>query len=197
MKNIGMTSGDGVSRSTTTTPFPWNPTHAINAASSTPLRAVGTKLEADGSMQALFTRVMALDLDKVRARLIAPTPYSFDSQRADRAIESFKRFFFLTGVEKPPLVPSPDIDAVWHEFLMFTREYASSCSDLFGKFVHHEPTSNGDLLKPAFDRTKELFQQYFGVGYVTSSSSECCDGDSCHTCRDQTCCSTDNGGGGL
>jgi hypothetical protein len=156
-------------------------------------------LQSNGDV---LTRVMALDLDKVKRRLVDPKRYGVKQDVADRAIMEFKRFFFLTGTEKPPLVPSKAVDIVWHEFLMFTKDYSQSCGRLFGKFIHHEPTDGAPeeraSLESAFNRTAELYRHYFGAEYVDRSlSGDCCDGESCHTCHDKDCCSTDNGGGGL
>jgi hypothetical protein len=147
-----------------------------------------------------LTQIMNLDLSKVKFRLINPQKHGMSGQSADDAINAFKRFFFLAGVEGPPLVPTKEIDDVWHEFLMFTLDYEKTCRTLFGKFIHHEPSmgtpEETTLMKNAFKRTQELHQKHFNQPYITAYG-DCCSGDSCHTCHDQSCCSTDDGGGGM
>ena len=32
------------------------------------------------------------------------------------------------------------IDEVWHTFILYTRDYAKWCNEVFGRFMHHVPT---------------------------------------------------------
>jgi hypothetical protein len=45
--------------------------------------------------------------------------------------------------------PSPLVDAGWHTFLLYTREYREWCEALAGRFIDHCPTdvdcSTGDI----------------------------------------------------
>jgi hypothetical protein len=112
---------------------------------------------------------------------------------ANKAIRAFKRFFFLAGVEGS-VVPTEEIDKVWHEFILFTQEYELACHALFGKFIHHKPSTGTPdertELAFGYDRTKKLLKRYFGGKYA-AKYADCCDGsDGCHTCSGQTCCST-------
>lgn len=36
-------------------------------------------------------------------------------------------------------MPSQAVDEAWHEFILFTREYAAFCHGVMGRFVHHVP----------------------------------------------------------
>jgi hypothetical protein len=45
------------------------------------------------------------------------------------------------------------IDAMWHTFVLFTREYAEYCDEVFGRFIHHVPTT-----KFQKDRDDELIR---------------------------------------
>jgi len=143
----------------------------------------------------LLARTENLDMSKVKARLIDPNKHGLSEQSAESAISAFKRFFFLAGVEGPPLVPTKVIDNVWHEFLMFTQDYEKACRTLFNKFVHHEPSTGtpdeAAILKKAFMRTQSLHQKHFNQEYATSQA-DCCDGsDGCQTDGGGNCCSTD------
>lgn len=35
------------------------------------------------------------------------------------------------------------IDEMWHTFILVTRDYATFCADMFGRFLHHDPGSAG------------------------------------------------------
>jgi hypothetical protein len=36
------------------------------------------------------------------------------------------------------------VDEMWHTFLLFTEEYAAYCDRVFGRFLHHHPTTPAD-----------------------------------------------------
>jgi hypothetical protein len=36
-------------------------------------------------------------------------------------------------------MPSEVVDALWHEFILYTREYEQFCNKAFGRFFHHTP----------------------------------------------------------
>lgn len=35
--------------------------------------------------------------------------------------------------------PSPEVDALWHAFILDTRVYAAWCEERYGRFIHHVP----------------------------------------------------------
>ena len=50
--------------------------------------------------------------------------------------------FLTRAVEnKINLSPSKEIDTVWHDFILDTKEYANYCMLKFGKFIHHVPST--------------------------------------------------------
>lgn len=36
------------------------------------------------------------------------------------------------------------LDEMWHNFVLFTREYTNYCHDCFGKYIHHAPTPQSE-----------------------------------------------------
>jgi hypothetical protein len=54
-----------------------------------------------------------------------------------------KRFLVLSKAAPDVLwnVYSARIDKVWHEFVLFTREYIEFCQRSFGGYVHHSPSN--------------------------------------------------------
>jgi len=49
--------------------------------------------------------------------------------------------------------PMTVIDEMWHEFILFSREYTGFCRARFGRYVHHKPTTSADRA-----RTKDVSQ---------------------------------------
>lgn len=92
-------------------------------------------------------------------------------EQASRAIERYKTFLFISYLYPQLfLVPTPEIDRVWHVHILHTRQYCNDCQRVFGHFIHHEPDSEfGGKSHPsnfaqAFAQTQallSLFEGYF------------------------------------
>ncbi|HEX6923541.1 MAG TPA: hypothetical protein VF149_06920 [Bacillales bacterium] len=50
-----------------------------------------------------------------------------------------KRFFIMTSLLKYVPMYSDKVDEIWHEMIMFTKEYETFCKDFIGEMIHHEP----------------------------------------------------------
>ena len=55
--------------------------------------------------------------------------------------QGLRQFFlaYLNGGRKYVAMPSQVADDLWHEFILYTREYDSFCKQAFGRFLHHTP----------------------------------------------------------
>lgn len=53
-----------------------------------------------------------------------------------------KDYFIICHIAKGKMVamPSEIVDVLWHEFILFTREYEKFCKKGLGRFLHHVPT---------------------------------------------------------
>jgi hypothetical protein len=54
-----------------------------------------------------------------------------------------RQYFILCNAARGGRVsmPSHAVDAAWHEFILFTREYAEFCNKGLNRFLHHVPAS--------------------------------------------------------
>ncbi|MFD1957900.1 hypothetical protein ACFSL6_27930 [Paenibacillus thailandensis] len=59
-----------------------------------------------------------------------------------------KRYFLLCGIVKSVPMYSKNADRIWHEMLMFTREYEDWCKRYCGEMIHHSPHPPGFEPKP-------------------------------------------------
>ena len=59
----------------------------------------------------------------------------------DRIGKGLKQFFhaYLDGNYRPVSMPSQLADDLWHEFILYTRDYKAFCDNAFGRFLHHTP----------------------------------------------------------
>lgn len=75
-------------------------------------------------------------LDKLKAL----HPLLTDSE-TDRVSRGLKQFFraYLNGGRRHVAMPSRVVDDLWHEFILYTRDYHHFCNNAFGRYLHHTP----------------------------------------------------------
>lgn len=84
---------------------------------------------------------------------------------ARQCAKLYKNFLWLCkkyGSEA--LVPTREIDEFWHNHILFTRRYQRDCQQIFGAYLHHEPSSSDEdpqALIQAFTHTKALYLREF------------------------------------
>ncbi|MBF2050290.1 MAG: glycine-rich domain-containing protein [Leptolyngbya sp. IPPAS B-1204] len=118
--------------------------------------------------QRFLQKVHLLDLRPIASQLIQAQPQRAP-QSIVRAIADYLEFLYL--VDRHPhlqLVPTVEVDEVWHHHILDTRKYAGDCQLLFGKFIHHATYvgtySEEERLAQlqAFTLTQALYRHYFG-----------------------------------
>lgn len=63
------------------------------------------------------------------------------TKEVERLVHEYLVFMWIIKANPEQRVsPSKPIDIVWHQHILFTREYADFCGKHFGKFLHHSPT---------------------------------------------------------
>ena len=77
-------------------------------------------------------------------------------RRKDAALVSrgLRQFFvaYLMSGKKYVAMPSQVADELWHEFILYTRDYDAFCKKAFGGFLHHTPAV---ALRPEHKRDNE------------------------------------------
>ncbi|MUT65090.1 hypothetical protein [Paenibacillus sp. NEAU-GSW1] len=87
---------------------------------------------------------LALDYEsRVKDRVLKITPNMSDSEWNWTWFE-LKRYFLMCAVVKGVPMYSRKVDVVWHEMLMFTREYEQFCIRFCGEMIHHAPHGEGE-----------------------------------------------------
>lgn len=99
---------------------------------------------------------------------------SLAESEAQDLFRETKRFLFLCSISNERLAPSTQIDECWHNFILFTKDYARFCTTFFGTFIHHAPktraeraVSDGSIKR----RTTALARQIFGDEIFTMNWS--------------------------
>ena len=70
----------------------------------------------------------------------------------------FKKYVALLFISQEPLgMISPKIDTLWHQFILFTRQYHEFGQQFYGRYIHHEPTTSLTPLNPKSNGTFEAW----------------------------------------
>jgi len=81
-------------------------------------------------------------------------------QGAHRRFVELLKFLDVCALSSQTVSPPPRVDHAWHEFIVFTRDYAEYCEERFGAFLHHDPTEAKD--HEAYERAYDEATLRFG-----------------------------------
>ena len=123
------------------------------------------------SVETAMASVDSLDLSAVMRKVIEEK--NWNDEVAAYAELRYRRFLGMRLMNaRLFVVPPPDIDAVWHQHILFTREYARDCEKLFGKFLHHEPATgnarDAEVMQQGFVETAKFYAEIFGENYLAA-----------------------------
>lgn len=64
-----------------------------------------------------------------------------DPCSVERVLSGLREYFILCldGRDMILGMPSKSVDAAWHEFILYTRDYIYFCQRAFGMYLHHTP----------------------------------------------------------
>lgn len=142
-----------------------------------------------------------LDLDYLGRKLLDDDAFEaerrngdrlWDEERVERALDEYRQFLALMYWNpEAVLVPSEDIDEVWHTHVLNTARYQDDCETIFGHFQHHFPSFGGsaevqEQQAKGYDETLKLFEDAFGEvpqSYTANAYKKCgkirCDWKKC------------------
>lgn len=116
----------------------------------------------------------------------------WDEARVERALYEYRQFLALMLWHPEAfIVPSEDIDEVWHAHVLHTARYEADCEAIFGRFQHHAPAGGEesgeeqDELLQGRDETLQLFAGAFGEvppSYGASDYRKCGRADEAPKC---------------
>jgi len=121
---------------------------------------------------ALWQVINAYDIDAADValpfsrRLARDNGWSAEFTR--RAIDEYKRFIYLACVSGRTVTPSEEVDCVWHQHLIYTRDYWDRfCGEILRRPIHHCPTQGGqveaDKYRDCYRQTLALYETEFGA----------------------------------
>ncbi|MGA9379633.1 MAG: glycine-rich domain-containing protein-like [Phormidium sp.] len=116
-------------------------------------------------------KLKKLDLGPIAYKLMhREEGFGWTKARTKQAIARYLMFLSLIYLyPNQPIVPTAEIDQVWHQHILDTDKYAADCQMLFGEFIHHFPyyglrgICDRQNWQQAFTRTQLLFQKHFAT----------------------------------
>ena len=142
-----------------------------------------TTISQDLVLEERVCRVDELDLDPVVFKLLHPEPGAphLTLAAADRDAELYRCFLKLCVLYPGrSIVPTRDIDHVWHTHMLDTAKHRFDCDRVFGRCLDHFPYAGlrGEEDRRAwradFARTRMLFTEHFGVEIGAEPAASVC-----------------------
>lgn len=112
---------------------------------------------------------------------------ALDRPQAVQLFQDTKQFLYLCAKYPDPMIPTKAIDEGWHNFILFTEDYASFCTEMLGRFVHHRPTPPS---KRVSENQQRLYQNTLRIAQSEFSSPL----SQNWTASSPTCCASEDGG---
>jgi hypothetical protein len=115
-----------------------------------------------------------LDLDTLDLGIQKVLPGLTTSQSAVLKAR-YRNFLYLCGATGEVIVPTPELDKIWHAHLLDTVKYREDCERIFGFFLDHYPYFGlqGDAaeLEAAYVRSCQLYEAQFGEAYEIQTAA--------------------------
>lgn len=80
-------------------------------------------------------------------------------------IEDYKKYMYVAATSDESCTPSKDVDIIWHEHILFTRDYINHwCGKILKKVIHHEPGTPDEQpkFKSAYEKTQAKIKKTYG-----------------------------------
>jgi hypothetical protein len=142
--------------------------------------------------------VAAIDLSMVKMKLQeADEGKGWTPAECEVAELEYKRYLTLNiRYEDTAIVPTKQIDTMWHYHILDTRAYVNDCDEVFGEYFHHFPyfgmrgEEDAENLKTSFFETVELYEEEFGESMLRNQEAAT---DCWHDCQGRcwNACSND------
>lgn len=102
-----------------------------------PLNGTTQRVPQVRSLLEAHEAISAYKFPSLTARLV--NKFSLSATQAQNVFEDLKQFLVLCAGTSRSISPPYHLDLCWHEFILYTEEYAAFCERFFGKFIHHRP----------------------------------------------------------
>ncbi len=138
----------------------------------------------------LLHRLDTFNAPYLEEKLLQKDVFNTSEEYLQHLVE-FKKYVFLATITPENMaMTSPKVDEVWHQFILFTREYHAFCSQFVGRYLHHTPKTSHTPMNEEIpiDQFVKAYKTYFGeipelwnISSAKTSCSSCCS-SGCASC---------------
>lgn len=111
------------------------------------------------------------DLSMIAAAMVKKQNWLLSE--VEEGLRFYRNFLYLNyKYPNVSLVPSEDIDEIWHNHILHTKKYRDDCEKIFGNYLDHLPSlakegsSAMNELRNAFSKTQDLHEKEFGYPII-------------------------------
>jgi len=114
-------------------------------------------------LKELYKKLIS-DLDSeyiknVKKRVMVHTNWT--EEEYDIYFYGMKQYLLMNAVLKSVPMFSEEVDEIWHEMLMFTKEYEDFCKNFIGETIHHAPNTSEGKNEPGVRAEFDWFYSQF------------------------------------
>lgn len=136
----------------------------------------------EGSIQ---HKIGKLNFAPIYLQLTHKKKLGWPPAKAQKAIADYQDFLCVSFLNKKKsiVVPSEEVDEVWHSHIMDTRKYFSDCMSAFGEVIHHSPylgldeEKGEEELLEAVASTREAYKKTLGKDLPANFEASFCNVD--------------------
>ncbi len=145
----------------------------------------GPHAQLSAEQRQLLNRLDLFEAPYLEEKLLKDGVFE-SAEEYQEAFREFKKFATLRALYgEGQGMASKKVDEVWHQFILFTRQYHAFCREFLGDYFHYNPkTSHTPLSKGAksnlFSRYKAVFGDMPDVwDKGRLECGDCCEGCNC------------------
>lgn len=120
-------------------------------------------------LEMIEMEVGSLDIDHICDRVMNERRWA--PAKVQEVKNRYLRFLILSVTVEEVIIPSKDIDAIWHEHILDTEVYERDCMGCFGFILHHHPgygtkdQAEAQKLREQYERTCAIYAEHYGEPY--------------------------------
>jgi hypothetical protein len=102
------------------------------------IMSTAARIQRTLSQQAVIERAMAFDLSEVTRRYVRD--FNLPADVAALRERELRRYLVLCALHRGAAygMRGP-VDELWHTFIFFTQSYHRFCTEIAGRYIHHQP----------------------------------------------------------
>lgn len=124
------------------------------------------------NVQECYSGLKSWNLEPVRKYLMAKE--GIEAMDAEELEDEYRKFLALASESKGGDPPSAEVDKFWHAHILHSRDYVGMCNEIFGRYIHHQPSEESEETIGFWTEMLGRYRKYFGEPGRMWTQSGCC-----------------------